>query len=263
MTGKGTPWWRTYFDNLYLELGQQLAASGWQDARQQAQVAARMMGLIPPARILDLCCGYGRHTIPLAHKGFAVTGLDYSGDMLARARKDAARSGVDVEFRQGDMRELFWAEVFDGCVMLGGSFGIFEDEAENERVFHAVAAALKPGGRFVLDAANRDLIVCEHVSQRWQEQGDLLRCVEYRFDPVAGVNHARERWLREGEWTERMHHRRLYTATELDGMLRRAGLTPIAYYGGYDGSEFTTKSHRILVVAEKGGDYVQTSTQPS
>jgi SAM-dependent methyltransferase len=257
-------WWETYFDELYFKLYQQLAAPDQERDRQQAEAAVLVAHLVPPARILDLCCGYGRHAIPLALMGFAVTGLDYSGDMLARARKDAARSGVDVEFRQGDMRELFWAEVFDGCVMLGGSCGIFEKEAENERVFHAVAAALKPGGRFVLDAANRDRIVCEYAPQRWQEQDGLLRCVESRFDPVAGVNHARERWLRDGEWTERTHHMRLYTATELDGMLRRAGLVPIAYYGGYDRSEFTTKSHRIFVVAEKGGgDYVQTSTQPS
>ena len=252
-----TPWWETYFDGLYFELCQQLAATDRGRSRQQAEAAVHMAHLIPPARVLDICCGSGRHAIPLAHKGFTVTGLDYSTDMLAWAREDAARSGADVEFRQGDMRELPWAEVFDGCVMLGGSFGIFEEEAENEQVFHAVAAALKPGGCFVLDAANRDHIVCEHVPQQWQEAGGSLRCVEYRFDPVAGVNHARERWLRDGEWTERTHHRRLYTATELDAMLRRAGLMPIAYYGGYDQSEFTTKSHRIFIVAEKeGGGYV-------
>ncbi|MDY7077619.1 MAG: methyltransferase domain-containing protein [Chloroflexota bacterium] len=245
-------WWETYFDNLYLELDQQLAAPDRERDRQQAEAAVLVAHLAPPARILDLCCGYGRNSIPLALMGFVVTGLDYSGDMLARAGKDAARSGVDVEFRQGDMRELAWVEIFDGCVMLGGSFGIFEEEAENERVFHAVAAALKPGGRFVLDAANRDRIVCDYVPQRWQERGGLLRCVESRFDPVTGVNYARECWLRGGEWTERTHHRRLYTATELGAMLRRAGLIPIAYYGGYDGSEFTTNSHRIIIVAEKG-----------
>jgi ubiquinone/menaquinone biosynthesis C-methylase UbiE len=228
-----------------------LVAPDLKEGQQQAEAAMQAAQLIPPARILDLCCGYGRHAIPLAQMGFAVAGLDYSSDMLARARKDAARSGVEIEFRQGDMRELPWTEAFDGCVMIGGSFGVFEDEMENERALHTVAAALKTGGRFVLDAANRDRIVCANQPQRWQEGEGWLRCVESWFDPVAGVNHARERWLREGEWTERTHSRRLYTATELDAMLRRAGLTPIAYYGDYDQNEFTTRSHRILVVAEK------------
>lgn len=248
-----TPWWATYFDGLYLELCQQLPASGGKEGQQQAQAVVRMMRLIPPACMLDLCCGFGRHAIPLAQMGFAVTGLDYSDDWLARAREDAARLGVDVEFRKGDMRELPWADVFDGCVMLGGSFGIFEQEAQNERAFHAVAAALKPGGHFLLDAANRDRIVCEHVPHQRQEIGDWVRCVEYRFDPVAGVNYGHERWLRGAECIERTHRRRLYTATELDRMLRQANLTPVTYYGGYDGSEFTTRSHRILVVAQKDG----------
>ncbi|MBE9508734.1 MAG: class I SAM-dependent methyltransferase [Chloroflexi bacterium] len=249
---KGTPWWQAYFDDLYLELGQRLAAPDWKDSQQQAQAVVRMMQLVPPAQILDLCCGFGRHAIPLAKMGFTVTGLDYSGDVLAQAREDAARFEIDVAFCRGDMRDLPWVEVFDGCVMLGGSFGVLEEEMENERVFHAISAALRPGGRFFLDAANRDRIVCEYVPQRRQEADGVVRCVESRFDPVAGVNYACERWLRDGEWTERTHHRRLYTATELDRMLRRADLTPVAYYGGCDQSEFTTKSHRILVVAEKG-----------
>jgi len=250
---ENTLWWATYFDDLYLELSQQLHASRREEGQQQAQAAVRMIRLVPPARVLDLCCGFGRHAIPLAQMGFAVTGLDYSDDLLARAREDAAHLDIDVEFRRGDMRELPWADAFDGCVMLGGSFGVFEQEAENERVFHAVAAALKPGGRFLLDTANRDRVVCDYEPHQRQEIGDWVRCVEYRFDPVSGVSRSHERWLRGEECIERTQRRRLYTATELDSMLRRAGLTPVAYYGGYDGGEFTTRSHRILVVTEKDG----------
>jgi SAM-dependent methyltransferase len=248
---ENAPWWETYFDDLYIELCQALAATNWETSQQQIQAAAEMMQLVPPARILDLCCGFGRHAIPLAQMGFVVTGLDYSDDMLARARQDATRSGVEIEFRQGDMRELPWAAVFDGCVMLGGSLGIFGNDMENQRVLHAVAAALKSGGRFLLDVANRDRIVCDYEPQRRQESGGLQRHVEAWFDPVTGINYAQERWLREGEWVERTHSRRVYTATELDAILSRAGLTPVSYYGGYGKSRFTTQSHRILVVAKK------------
>jgi ubiquinone/menaquinone biosynthesis C-methylase UbiE len=245
-------WWQVYFDDQYLVLAEQLGAYGEDEGQQQAKAVVQMMQIEPPAKLLDLCCGTGRHAIPLAQMGFAVSGLDYSDASLARARKKVAQAGVSVAFLRGDMRQLPWEKQFDGCVMLGGSFGIFGDEAENERVLHAVAGVLKPSGRFFLDVANRDRIVCEHRSRDWQGTDNWLRCIERWFDPVAGVNYARERWGREGEWIERTHQMRLYTATELDRMLRQAGLTPVAYYGGYDQSEFTIRSHRILIIAEKG-----------
>ena len=245
------PWWQDYFDDLYIELSQELAPDRQQVGQEQAEAAVQITQLTPPARMLDLCCGSGRHAIALANLGFEVTGLDYSDAMLARAFEAAKLAGADIDFRQGDMRELPWVEEFDGCLMLGGSFGIFEEERENERVFRAVATALKPDGRFVLDVANRDRAVCNYQPCRRQEAGGLVRCIESHFDPVSGINRARECWLRDGEWTERTHHRRLYTATELDKMLRRAGLSPIAYHSGYDLSEFTVMSHRLLVAARK------------
>jgi hypothetical protein len=149
------------------------------------------------------------------------------------------------------MRALPWRERFDACVMLGGSFGIFSDETENERVLSAVAGALKPGAYFVLDAANRDRIVCEHRPERRQTGSDFDRCVKSEFDPVAGINRTQERWLVDGRWRERSHQRRLYTATELDRMLRQSGLVPTGFWGGYDGSRFTTGSSRILIVTQK------------
>jgi SAM-dependent methyltransferase len=209
-----------------------------------------MLELEPPARILDLCCGFGRHTVPLARMGYRVTGLDLSPVLLAKARSAAQEAGVDVAFHQGDMREIPWQEEFDGCVMLGGSFGVFEDEADNELVLQSVARALKSSERFVLDAANRDSIMRDFKARDWQTRGDLLVCFGNLFDPVAGAIHGIVRW-REGdkEW-ERHNWMRIYTATELAAILQRVGLEPIAFYGGYDFSEFTMDT-RIIVVSGK------------
>jgi SAM-dependent methyltransferase len=245
------PWWETYFDDLYLQLCQALSPADRETDAQQARAATAMLGLAPPAWILDLCCGAGRHAIPLARMGFIVNGLDYSNAMLAQARRDAARLGVDVDFHQGDMRDLPWGAVFDGCVMLGGSFGVLENETEHQKVLFAIADALKPGRRFLLDVANRDKIVREYAPYQQQQNDGFQRHVAYRFDSATNVSYAKERWLKDGQCIERTHARRLYTATELDEMLRYAGLTPIRYYGGYDQSALTPQSNRILVVAEK------------
>lgn len=239
-------WWEIYFDEMYLKL----YPSDPERSQQQVEGVVKMLELEPPARILDLCCGFGRHTVPLARMGYCVTGLDLSPVLLAEARSAAQEAGVDVAFHQGDMREIPWREEFGGCIMLGGSFGIFEDGADNERVLQGVAGALKPNGRFVLEAANRDHIMRDFRARDWQKRGDLLMWFENRFDPVAGAIHGIVRWLQGEDSGQRHNWMRIYTATELAGMLRRVGLKPIAFYGGYDLSEFTMDT-RIIVVSGK------------
>jgi SAM-dependent methyltransferase len=239
-------WWEAYFDETYLKL----YASDPERSQQQVEGVVKMLELEPAARILDLCCGFGRHTIPLACMGYRVTGLDLSPVLLAEARSAAQEAGVDVAFHQSDMRQIQWREEFDGCVMLGGSFGIFENEADNERVLQGVAGALKPRGRFVLDAANRDSIMRDFKARNWQKRGDLLVWFENMFDPVAGAIHGIVRWREGDEEGERHNWMRIYTATELAAMLRRAGLEPIAFYGSYDLSEFTMDT-RIIAVSRK------------
>ena len=239
-------WWETYFDETYLKL----CASDPERSQQQVEGVVKMVELEPPARILDLCCGFGRHTVPLARMGYRVMGLDLSPVLLAEARRAAQEAGVDVACHQSDMREIPWREEFDGCVMLGGSFGIFENEADNERVLQGVARALKPSGRFVLDAANRDSIVRDFKARDWQKRGDLLVCFENMFDPVAGAIHGIVRWRQGDNAGERHNWMRIYTATELAAVLQRAGLEPIAFYGGYDFSEFMMDT-RIIAVSQK------------
>lgn len=239
-------WWETYFDETFLKL----YISDPEHSQRQVEGVVKMLELGPPARILDLCCGYGRHAIPLARMGYLVMGLDLSPVLLAEARRTAQEVGVDVALHQGDMRDIPWREEFDGCVMLGGSFGVFENEADNELVLQGVDKALKPGGRFVLDVANRDKIMRLYRVRDWQKQGDLLVWFENRFDPVAGAIHGIVRWQQGNDEGERHNWMRIYTATELAAMLRRVGLEPVAFYGGYDLSEFTMDT-RIIVLARK------------
>jgi SAM-dependent methyltransferase len=239
-------WWETYFDEMYLRLYPSVP----ERSQQQVEGVVKMLGLEPLARILDLCCGFGRHTVPLARMGYCVTGLDLSPVLLAQARSAAQEAGVNVAFHQGDMREIPWREEFDGCVMLGGSFGIFEDEADSELVLQSVARALKSSGRFVLDAANRDSIMRKFKARDWQQWGNLLVCFENLFDPVAGAIHGIVRWQQGDDSGQRHNWMRIYTATELAAMLRRVGLEPIAFYGGYDLSEFTMDT-RIIVMSGK------------
>jgi SAM-dependent methyltransferase len=98
-------------------------------------------------RVLDLCCGTGQIIAPLIARGYAVTGLDASSDMLAYARRNAPAA----EFVKGDARAFHFEAPFDGVICTSASLNHMPGLDDLRRVFECVSAALKPGGIFVFD----------------------------------------------------------------------------------------------------------------
>jgi 2-polyprenyl-3-methyl-5-hydroxy-6-metoxy-1,4-benzoquinol methylase len=144
-------WWEDIFDERYLEFYDGLLPL--REATADAAFIDRALALRPGSHVLDLGCGFGRHTVPLARRGHHVTGLDLSAVMLEHARTLAASAGVEVEWLQRDMRNLTGLGPFDACVCLYTVLGYFTDE-EHERIVRDVHALLRPRGRFLLDLTN-------------------------------------------------------------------------------------------------------------
>jgi len=142
------------------------------------------LSLAPGARILDLGCGNGRHAILLAQKGYRVTGMDYSQGALEMAREEAGRQGLEVIFRQQDMRTLDEGSSYNAVLMMDCAFGLFDD-AENKAVFERVARALKPGGGLLLNLLN-PYYMAMHQEVRHEVNGsrDFVRTA--RFDVQRG-----------------------------------------------------------------------------
>lgn len=243
------PWWDVYFGELYLRMFETILTPD-----RTAQEVAGVMTLLdlrPGARILDLCCGQGRHAVPLARAGYRLTGLDRSSFLLGRAQEAAELAGVEVQWVRGDMRWLPWQEQYDACVNLFTAFGYFEDDAENEQVLHKVRSVLKPGGVFLLDVSNRDYYLMRFWPNVWRRHGRAVILEETDFDPVTCRFMMTFTWIEGTRWESLTHSVRHYTAPELAGMLKRAGLAPLAFYGDFDGSEFDLYSKRLIVVAQK------------
>jgi SAM-dependent methyltransferase len=130
--------------------------------------------------VLDLGCGTGRHTIPLASGGYTMVGLDRDGDALAEVRHDA---DAPLSLVRADLRAIpVRAATLDAVICMWQSFGHFDD-ATNRRVLRDVARALRPGGRLLLDIYHRGFF--ERVAS-----SPVRRIIER-----PGVRIVEDRWL--------------------------------------------------------------------
>ena len=121
----------------------------------------------PYNRVLDLCCGQGRHANRLEQKGYKVTGVDLDAAALERARNQAT---AGTTYLQADMRDLSkLAADFDAVLLLWQSFGYF-DEATNRAVLEQVSQRLRPQGRFILDTYNRDHFETHQGTQTFERR---------------------------------------------------------------------------------------------
>lgn len=138
------PWNERFFRRFWPVAGPAITAHTYESDREVESIL-RLLRLRPRARILDVPCGYGRHAVELARRGFQVTGVDISPKLLAQAREAARTRGVAAEFRRGDMRRLRYRQRFDAVLNLFTSFGYFGDREDLE-VLKGFRRALRPGG---------------------------------------------------------------------------------------------------------------------
>ncbi len=218
----------------------------------QVDGVERMLGLAPDMRILDVCCGYGRHALELARRGYHhVIGVDASRPLLARARRTARAEGLLVTFRQADMRRLPFRRSFDVALNLFTSFGYFAAEAEDLAALRAMARALRPGGRLLMDLLNREWLV-RHFQPRYQDETALGTVDNHlTFDLETGRLRNVRRFRKDGRRRALTVEFRVYALAELARMLRAAGLESQRAYGNFEGAAYGMDTFRMIVVARK------------
>ncbi len=222
-------------------------------SRAQVDFVIDKLALEPGAKVLDLCCGQGRHLIDLARRGYDVVGLDLSEYQLEKCKTAAAAEGINPVLVHADMRNIGFENEFDAVISMFTSFGYLETTDEDQKVLNAASLALKGGGSLFLDIHNRDAVVAGFRPIEWTEngRGDLVLS-ERHFDPVAGRINAKEVTIHcDGHRTETSHSLRMYNYNELERMLELAGLCIDQVYGGYDSSPFAGASRAMLVFARK------------
>jgi SAM-dependent methyltransferase len=227
------------------------------DATRDRHEVARLIEILElpvDACILDCPCGQGRHAHLLAEAGFTVDAVDYSRELLARARQRG--HGQHLRYTRADMRALpgEWSGRFDAVVNLFTSFGFFAEPADDVRVLEEFARVVRPGGMFVWHGASRDGVSARFLSRDWWRTSDgTVVAQERSFDPLSGVLSVDSEQRGPFGAARRTHRIRLYTATRLAELCEAAGLIVQAAYDGWSAKSLRRTSSEMLLVARKEG----------
>lgn len=224
----------------------------WELAPQQVEQVLALARIEPPASILDLPCGVGRHTLEFARLGCHVTAVDRTPFYLNQARERTRELDLDVEFIEADMREFQRPAAFDLAVNLFTSFGYFEDIADDLKVLTNFFVSLRPGGVLVMDMAGKEVLARIFTPRDWRELDDGTLMLEER-----SVNQdwtwieSRRIVIKDGERHDLSFSHRAYGASDLTRALEQTGFTGIHVYGSLSGTPYDHTAERLVVVARK------------
>ncbi len=246
------PWYESFFEDDYSRIYAPFLPT--QKTEQEVADILEILQIAPQSQILDLCCGQGRHAIPLAKAGYQITGLDLSQHLLEQAIHEADSQDVEITWIQEDMRQIPFEQTFDAIINIFTSFGYLENEEEDQRVLEQVAKALKPGGLFLLETVYQPKVLRGFSPHGIIRYPDGMIVLEERQINLSSSRNEIDITLLypNGSQGKQYQSMRIYTLTELIRMLGAAGLEVQSYYGNLDRSPLTLDSRLVILSRRRG-----------
>jgi len=211
------------------------------------------------AKILELCCGTGRLTLPLAKEGYAISGVDNSFSMLEQAKVKAIEAGLEVEFIEADIRTLDLPEKYD---LIFIPFNSIHHLYQNEDLFMAFSAVkkhLKKGGLFLLDCYNPSIHYIVEGEKELKEIAEyttndgrkvLIKQV-MRYESKTQINRIEWHYFINDQFDSIQNlDMRMYFPQELDSYLKGNGFAIIDKFGSFDEEAFTDDSEKQVFVCQ-------------
>ena len=221
-----------------------------EDTRRQVDFLVEKLQLRGDEKILDLACGFGRHSLELARRGFSVTGVDITPSYIEFAREEAKREGVQADFLCRHIREIQFADAFDVVLsMADGAIGYLENDAENLKIFTVVSKALKPGGKYFMDIMNGSYADQHFPCRRWDAGKKCLTLSAFEWDRETHVLLYGQPLTRPD--IDEGNPIRLYTLAEITAILASHGMDVFSVYADFDGTVSSDQHIQLLICAEK------------
>ena len=240
-TPKTENWFASWFDSPYYHI--LYKERNYREAQLFMDNLTHYLNLPEKAKVLDLACGKGRHSIYLNQLGFNVVGADLSENSILEAQKN---SNETLHFQVHDMRETF-EDKFDAIFNLFTSFGYFENDQDNLKTLRAIKESLTEHGFAVIDFMNVTNVLNTLVSEE--------------VKTVDGIDFHIRRYLQDGHiykeidfedqgqkfhFTEKV---KALTLKDFEEMMEEAGIFLLDVFGDYKLKKFhKTESERLIMI---------------
>ncbi len=241
-------WFKRWFGKEYLTVYEHRNAG---EAEREVQTIASVLDIKKNDLVLDLCCGNGRHDIPLVSKGCRVIGLDFSLPLILIACNSGIPGQKYPLYICADARQLpFCNGIFDIVINLFTSFGYYEDD-ENYQLLCSISQLLKPGGRFYIDYLNPQHVLAELVDESTKESDSIKITEKRKFDHITR-RIEKEIILKKNNDSSIFHESvRLYELDEMTEMIENAGLSLRVVLGSVNGEPYSETSERMILYGTK------------
>ena len=239
-------WWRTLFNAVYLKTDGDVVEND-ANTRGDVERVVAAVGLEYDDKILDLCCGQGRHSLELARVGFRrVTGLDRSRYLVRLARRRARDAGLEVRFREGDARKFaLRGGEFDAVLIMGNSFGYFDREEDDLAVLSSIKRVLRPSGTLAIDITDGAWMRDHFEARSWEwidENHFVCRERSLSTDKDRLISREVVVHAEKGVIADQFYAERLYSRERLQDLLAEAGFRGIRFHD------------RLAADSSRGGD---------
>ena len=206
--------------------------------------------LTSSARILDVGCAFGRHSVELARRGLGVVGIDPSAAMINAARQRAMKANCIVQFQQ-DGGESFQSGLpFDAAICLFTTLGQIRDKEPNDGLVANVYNLLSPGGYFCVEVPQRDVAVDQMRANERFGTDEAYTLVTRQYD-VAARTMTESFDVNMGTRREFQLCYYLYSEEELRSLLADVGLSVVSSFADATGAPLTVESATMLFICRK------------
>ncbi|MBP3367622.1 MAG: class I SAM-dependent methyltransferase [Treponema sp.] len=235
-----------------------IADMSWTEGTEaQADFLCSRLGLGRGSRVLDLACGFGRHSLALAERGCRTVGVDITKEYVDYAQSQARSRNLDASFILGDVRNCAFDGEFDAVISMGdGAIGYLENEAENLKIFDAVSRALKPGARHCMDIMNADYAAHHFPLKLWDAGEKCLTLSQFEWNAETNIMLYGQLDFRYGAPLEkpvirRGNPTRLYSLSELKPIMQARSMQIEESFSDFNSAPSSADGIQLIVISRK------------